>query len=167
MLIKMYQNPYTLGYEVLSKSGYSIDSHGSLSNTASYLVTNDFPDYAAMFYSPTEQEAITSIKYGNFGQDYSNLREIQQSLNGPPLEFYIPRSFNVPDGVGKQNELQVIPDNLKEKMIDRLYKEAVKEIENAQKQVKGKRIKSIEFEDVLLLMKRKRTIVFESKEQDI
>jgi len=160
----MYLNPYTPGFEVLSKSGYSIDSHGSLSNTASYLVTNDFPDYAAMFYSPTEHENITSIKYGNFEQDYSNLREIQGSLNGPPLEFYIPHSFNVPDGVGKQNEFQVVPNNLKEKMIDRLHREAVKEIENAQKQIRGKRIKSIEFEEILLLRKRKRTIVFEDRE---
>jgi len=45
MWIKMYQNPYTPGFEVLSKSGYSIDSHGSLSSTAAYLVTNDFPDH--------------------------------------------------------------------------------------------------------------------------
>ena len=77
MSIKMYQNPYTPGFEVLSKSGYSIDSHGSLSNTAAYLVTNDFPNYAAMFYSPTEHEMFSQIKYGNFEQDYSNLRESQ------------------------------------------------------------------------------------------
>tara|TARA_Y100000310_G_scaffold338606_1_gene428690 strand:- start:135 stop:617 length:483 start_codon:yes stop_codon:yes gene_type:complete len=157
----MYQNPFAAGYEVLSKSGYSMDSHGSLSNTASYLITNDLPDYAAMFYSPIEHENITSIKYGNFEQDYSNLREIQQSLNGPPIEFYIPHSFDSGDGVGKQNELQIIPENLRDNMIDRLHKEAVKEIENAQRQVKGKRIKRIEVEDVLLLRKRKRTIVFE------
>ncbi len=157
----MYQNPFAAGYEVLSKSGYSMDSHGSLSNTASYLITNDLPDYAAMFYSPIEHENITSIKYGNFEQDYSNLREIQQSLNGPPIEFYIPHSFDSGDGVGKQNELQIIPENLRDNMIDRLHKEAVKEIENAQRQVKGKRIKSIEVEDVLLLRKIKRTIVFE------
>ena len=163
MLIKMYQNSYTPGFEVLSKSGYSIDSHGSLSNTAAYLVTNDFPDYAAMFYSPTEHETITSIKYGNFEQDYSNLREIQQSLNGSPLEFYIPHSFDAGDGVGKQNETQIVSEKLKGKLMDRLRKEAVKEIENAQKQVKGKTIKMIQVEEVLLVMKRKRTIVFESK----
>ena len=157
----MYQNPFAAGYEVLSKSGYSMDSHGSLSNTASYLITNDLPDYAAMFYSPIEHENITSIKYGNFEQDYSNLREIQQSLNGPPIEFYIPHSFDSGDGVGKQNELQIIPENLRDNMIDRLHKEAVKEIENAQRQVKGKRIKSIEVEDVLLLRKRINAIVFE------
>ncbi len=158
----MYQNPYTPGHEVLSKSSYSIDSHGSLSNTAAYLVTNDFPDYAAMFYSPTEHEMITSIKYGNFEQDYSNLREIQQSLNGPPLEFYIPHSFDAGDGVGKQSDTQIVSEKLKGKLIDRLHKEAVKEIENAQKQVKGKRIR-IEFEDFLLVRKRKRTVVFEDK----
>ena len=155
----MYQNPYTPGFEVLSKSGYNIDSHGSLSNTAAYLVTNDFPDYAGMFYSPTEHEMITSIKYGNFEQDYSNLREIQQSLNNPQIEFYIPNSFDVADGVGKQ-DVQ-IADNLKERFMEKLHKEALKEIENAQKQVKSKRIR-IEFEDILLLRKRKRTVVFEN-----
>jgi len=160
MLIEMYQNPFTPGYEVLNKSGYSIDSHGSLSNTAAYLVTNDFPDYAGMFYSPTEHEMITSIKYGNFDQDYSNLREIKQSLNNPQIEFYIPHSFDVADGVGKK-DVQ-IADNLKERFMEKLHKEALKEIENAQKQVKNKRVR-IEFEDILLLRKRKRTIVFDSK----
>ncbi len=162
MLIKMYQNPFTPGYEVLGKSGYSIDSHGSLSNTAAYLITNDFPDYAAMFYSPTEHEMITSIKYGNFEQDYSNSREIQQSLNGPPIEFYIPSSFAAADGVGKEDESQTVPGKLKQKLMDRMRKEAIKEIENAQKQVRGKRVR-IEFEDVLLLRKRKRTIIFENR----
>ena len=161
MLIKMYQNPYTPGFEVLSRSGYNIDSHGSLSNTAAYLVTNDFPEYAGMFYSPTEHEMITSIKYGNFEQDYSNLREIQESLNGPPIEFYIPHSFDVADGIGKQSETQIVP--LKEKLVDRMQKEAIKEIENAQKQIKGKNIKMIQTEDVLLLRKRKRVIVFGDK----
>ena len=153
----MYQNPYTPGFEVLSKTGYNIDSHGSLSNTASYLVTNDFPDYAAMFYTPTEHEVFSRIKYGNFDQDYSNLREIQQSLNGPPLEFYIPHSFVAHDGSGRQ-DLQFV--DMKQRFADRLYKEAKKEIENAQKQVKGRGIR-IEIEDVLLLRKRKRTIILE------
>jgi len=164
MLIKMYQNPYTPGSEVLSKSGYSIDSHDSLS-VASYLVTNDIPEYAAMFYSPTEHETMTSIKYGNFEQDYSNIREIQQSLNGPPLEFYIPHSFDVQDGVGRQ-DVQVVPDRIKDKLIETMQKEAKKEIENAQKQIKGKKMR-IEYEDVLLLRRRKMTIIIENKEQDI
>jgi len=163
MLIKMYQNPYTPGFEVLSKSGYSMDQGSS---SASYLTTNDFPDYTAMFYSPTEHETLTSIKYGNFEQDYSNLREIQQSLNGPPLEFYIPHSVNVADGTGRQDAKQVDAEIVNQ-LMDKMHIEAMKEIENAQNQVKGKRIKSIEIEEVLLLRKRKRTIVFEDKEQDI
>ena len=164
MLIKMYLNPYTPGFEVLSKSSYSIDSPGSLSNTASYLVTNDFPNYAAMFYSPTEHESMTSIKYGNFGQDYSNLREIQQSLNGPPIEFYVPHSFNVADGAGRNDEIRINSEIVKNQLMDKMHVEAIKEIQNAQNQVKGKRIKSIEFEDVLILRMRKRTIVFEDRE---
>ena len=161
MSIKMYQNPFTPGYEVLSKSGYSADSHGNLSNTVAYLVTNDFPDYATMFYRPTEHETTTSIKYGNFEQDYSNLREIQKSLNGPSIEFYIPPSFEVADGVGRQ-DLQVV-DKLKENFMEKLHKEALEEIENAQKQVKGKNIKIIQVEDILLLRKRKKTIIFKDK----
>jgi len=157
MSIKMYQNPYVPGFEVLSKTGYNTDSHGSLSNTASYLITNDFPDYAAMFYSPTEHEVFSRIKYGNFDQDYSNLREIQQSLNGPPIEFYIPHSFAAHEGSGRQ-DLQVV--DMRQRFADRLHQEAKKEIESAQRQVKG-RIVRIEVEDVLLLRKRKRTIVFE------
>ena len=155
----MYQNPFTPGYEVLSKSGYSVDSHGSLSNTAAYLVTNDFPDYAGMFYSPTEHEAITQIKYGNFEQDYSNLREIQQSLNNQQIEFYMPHSFDVADGIGKQNEIQIDSKNFKDKLMDRVNKEALKEIAEAQKEIKGRSVR-IEFDDVLLLRKRKRTITF-------
>ena len=163
----MYKNPFTLGYEVISKSGYNLDSHGSLINSASYLITNDFPDYAAMFYSPKEHEVITSIKYGNFEQDYSNLREIQQSLNGPPIEFYIPSSFNVEDGVGRQDELQIMPIKSNEKLMDGVNKEALKEITNAQKEVSGKKIKRVEFEEILLFRKIKKTIVFEDKEKDI
>ena len=99
----MYHNPFTPGYEVLAKSGYNIDSHGSISTTAQYLITNDFPNYAAMFYSPSEHEVFSSIKYGNFAQDYSNLRDIQQSLNGNPMESYVPSSFVANEGSGRQD----------------------------------------------------------------
>jgi len=167
MLIKMYENPFTPGYEVLSKSGYSVDSHGSLSSTATYLITNDVPNYVAMSvgYIQTEHEIRSSIKYGNFDQDYSNLREIQESLNGPPIEFYIPNSFVVEDGSGRNDERQIV--HLKPKLIDKVRKEALSEIAKAQQDVTGRKIRKIEFEDVLLLRKIKRTIVFEDEKQDI
>jgi len=169
----MHHNPFTPGYEVLSKTSYNIDSHGSISNTAPHLITNDFPNYASMFYSSTEHENITSIKYGNFEQDYSNLKEIRESLLGPPIEFYVPSTISVATGGGK-TEMQIVPEKIKENLLEKMHKEALLEIINAQKevsrnktaekrQVQNKSIKKIEFEDVLLLRKRKRTIVFENK----
>src|SRR3989344_4211051 len=125
----MYKNPFTPGYEVLSKSGYSFE-HNSLSSAASYLITNDFPDYAAMFYSPSEHEFITSIKYGNFEAGYHNLNDIREALAG------------------------------------RATKEAAEEIKKAQREISNKKIKRIEFEDVLLLRKIRRTIFFEEQEED-
>ncbi|MAE42489.1 hypothetical protein CMO93_01850 [Candidatus Woesearchaeota archaeon] len=154
----MYHNPFTPGYEVLSKSGYNIDSHGSLSNTAAYLITNDFPDYTAMFYSPTEHETMTSIKYGNFEQGYHNLNEVRDSMNGPPMEFYIPQSFSTMEGNASINTKPI--EIIKDVLMDRINKEALREITKAQEQV-SRRVKKIEFEDVLLLRKIKRTIVFE------
>ncbi|HJN57351.1 MAG: hypothetical protein QF436_00685 [Candidatus Woesearchaeota archaeon] len=160
----MYHSEYTPGHEVLSKSNYNIDSHGSISNTASYLVTNDFPDYAHMFYSPTEHETITSIKYGNFEKGYdNNLKEIQESLNGPPLEFYIPQSFNVVEGVGRQDNTQIVPREAKEKLMDNTNKEALKEIEKAQKEITGRQVifRETEIDEFLMLrrMIRKREVV--------
>ena len=162
----MYKNPFTPGYEVLSKSGYSFE-HNSLSSAASYLMTNDFPDYAAMFYSPSEHEFITSIKYGNFEAGYHNLNDIRESLNGMPTDFYIPSSFIVADGAGRSDEKTIVPEKDKNSLIGRANKEALEEIKNAQKEVSNKKIKRIEFEDILLLRKIRRTIFFEEQEEDI
>ena len=162
----MYKNPFTPGYEVLSKSGYSFE-HNSLSSAASYLITNDFPNYAAMFYSPSEHELVTSIKYGNFEAGYHSLNGIRESLNGPPLDFYIPHSFIASDGAGRNDEKAVVPDKIREALASRATKEAIDEIKNAQMKVLGMKVRKIEFEDVLLLRKIRRTIFFEEQEEDI
>ncbi len=161
----MYKNPFTPGYEVLSKSGYSFE-HNSLSSAASYLITNDFPDYAAMFYSPSEHEFITSIKYGNFEAGYHNLNDIRESLNGPPIDIYIPHSFIASDGSGRSDERTIIPEKIREALAGRATKEAAEEIKKAQREISNKKIKRIEFEDILLLRKIKRTIFFEEQEED-
>jgi len=153
-------NRYLPSFEVMSKSGYNIESHGDLSNTPQHLITNDFPDYAALFYSPTEHEVVSSIKYGNFTQGYDNLIEMRESMNGPPMELYVPSSFNMPDGVGK-SEPQKIPDIFRDKLLERVNKEALDEIRKAQSDITGMKIKRIEFEDTLLFRKIKRTIIFE------
>ena len=161
----MYKNPFTPGYEVLSKSGYSFE-HNSLSSAASYLITNDFPDYAAMFYSPSEHEFITSIKYGNFEAGYHNLNDIRESLNGPQIDIYMPHSFIASDGSGRSDERTIIPEKIREALAGRATKEAAEEIKKAQREISNKKIKRIEFEDVLLLRKIKRTIFFEEREED-
>ena len=159
----MYHNPYTPGYEVLSKSGYIIDSHGSLSNTPNYLITNDFPDYAAMFYSPTHHEVMTSVRYGNFEAGYDNLHEIRESLINPQTDLYIPSPFFAMEGAGRQDKAE-FSLRIKDKLMDKVNKEIFDEIKKVQKG--SAKIRKIEFEDVLLFRRIKRTIVFR-EEKDI
>lgn len=172
----MYKNPFTPGYEVLSKSGYSFE-HNSLSSAASYLITNDFPDYAAMFYSPSEHEFITSIKYGNFEAGYHNLNDVRESLNGPPIDIYIPHSFIASDGSGRSDDKTIVPGKIWEMLAGKANKEALEEIKKAQREISNKKIpgknpastklaRKIEFEDILLLRKIRRTIFFEEREED-
>ena len=156
----MYENKYSAGYEVLSKSrGYSIGSAGDISSSATYLIANDFPEYAGMFYSPTEHEVISSIKYGKIEPGYdSEIREIQESLQGMPLEFYIPKSMPIHEGIGK-DEIKPLMNLNK-----RINKKIIDEIEKAQKEIMGKEIVLREIEDIVLLRKTKRReIIFRDK----
>jgi len=158
----MYRNTFTPGYEVLSKSGYVFD-HNSLSSAASYLVTNDFPDYAAMFYSPSDHEVMSSIKYGNFEAGYHNLNDIRESLNGLPMEFYVPSSFAVSDGVGRNDEKAVVAAKPRDILFEKSSRENLEEIRDAQREISSRRIRKVEFEDILILRKIRRTIFFDEK----
>ena len=61
----MYENKCSVCYDTLSRSrGYSLGSAGDIRSTTTYLIANDVPEYAGMFYSPSQHETITSIKYG-------------------------------------------------------------------------------------------------------
>ncbi len=152
----MYENKYSPGYEVLSSSrGYNIGSAGDIASSATHLITNDPPEYASMFYSQTQHEVISSIRYSKMEIGYdAEARAIKESFDGTPLEFYIPPSMPVNEGVGK-NELKPlmnIPDKIKNSIID--------EIEKAQKQVMGKEVVLREVEEVVLLRKtRKRELI--------
>ena len=166
----MYHNPYSAGYEVLSKSGYFT---GQSASAPSYHFTNDFPDYAAMFYSPTNHEVMTSIRYGNFEPGYDNLNEIRDSLIAP-MEFYMPSASFEFDGVGKQNSLIRIP-KAKDRLMEKINKEIFDEIKKAQRESSGKpneqefsrRIRRIEVEDILLLRRIRKTLIFDEKEEVI
>ena len=167
----MYHNPYTPGYEVLSKSGHFIGSQSAIA--PSYHFTNDFPEYATMFYSPTNHEVMTSIRYGNFEPGYDNLSEIRDSLIAP-MEFYIPSASFAFDGVGKQNNLIRIP-KAKDRLMEKVDKEIFDEIKKAQREAGSKphnqessrRLRKIEVEDLLLLRRIRKTIIFDEKEEVI
>ena len=165
----MYHNPYSAGYEVLRKtSSYNAGSHGDLSATASHLITNDVPDYAGMFYHPTEHEVVSSIRYRQINAEYdSGLREFQESLQGMPFEFYIPQPISVADGIGKSNSFMEIKNPFKE-ISEKMSKGIINEIMKAQEEVKGRHLvlRDIEIEDILVLRRRirKREIVFKGKD---
>ena len=167
----MYQNPHSAGYEVFSKTAmYSAASHGDLSATASYLITNDVPDYAGMFYHPTEHEVISTIKYGQIDPGYdSELREFQESLQGVPLEFYIPSPISVADGIGKSENSIELKNPFKE-ISERMNRGIINEIKKAQDEVRGKEliIRDIQVEETLVLRRklRIREIILR-KEKDI
>ncbi|MBS3102368.1 hypothetical protein J4458_02890 [Candidatus Woesearchaeota archaeon] len=162
----MYHNPYSAGYEVFRKtSAYNIDSHGDLSATASYLIQNDFPNYAGMFYHPTEHEVISSIKYRQVDAGYdSGLREFQESMQGMPLEFYIPQPAGAADGVGKSLEIRSPFKEVSEK----ISRGIIHEIMRAQEEAKSSQIifRDIEIEDTLILRRkiRKREIILKRKD---
>lgn len=152
-------NQYTPGAEVLAKTGFNIESHGSVASTAPYLFNNDVPDYATMFYHPTEHEMFSSIKYGNFEMAYDNLKDMREDLIGPPMEFYVPQETTMSGNFGKQDTSDVT-EILKDKLLTALHKEATDEIEKAQQQIKSRRI-TVEVEDTLIVRKRKKKLILQ------
>lgn len=177
----MYQNPHSSGYEVQRKtSGYS--SNGDLTASATYLINNEGPSYAGMFYQPSEHEVISSIKYKQVEVGYdSNLREFQESLQGKPFEFYIPQSIGAPDGIGKGRTLEVVDKarkgrdldvvNLFKEVSEKLNKGIINEIQKAQEEVKNKQfiLRDVQIEETLILRRRvrKREIILNDKEKHI
>ncbi|MBL7054688.1 hypothetical protein ISS05_02935 [Candidatus Woesearchaeota archaeon] len=157
-------NSCSAGYEVLSKSrGYSLGSAGNITSSATYLITNNFPEYAGMFYSPTQHEMINDIKYGRADQGYDpEARAIQESLQGMPLEFYIPQLMPMSGGSGRQDIQPLM--NIQR----RINKSIIDEIEEAQKEIMGKEIVFREVEEIIVMRKtRRREIILRDKRKDI
>ena len=160
----MYQNPHSAGYSVLRKTSlYRFESQNEISASMS----NNIPEYAGMFYHPTEHEVISSIKYRNENPGYdAGFREIQEAMQGTPLEFYIPRSVAVEDGIGMSKNVEII--NPFKEVSDKINKGIINEIKKAQDEVKGKTfiLRDVEIEDTLVLRRkiRKRDILIRSKD---
>lgn len=150
-----WRNPYALGNEALGCDGcYSIGSHGCASATYESIVNADLPSYAHGFYSPTEHEALSEIRYNRTEIGYDdNLREIKRALEGAPLEAYVPSGHFADDSgsaVPKTGEV-VEPIIIKEpdqRVIDEILK--------AQKEVTGREIVLREMEVEEIIIKRRR-----------
>lgn len=162
-----WRNPYALGNIALGCGGcYNMGSHGCPSATYERLVNADLPSYAHGFYSPTEHEALSEIRYSRTEIGYdNNLREIKRAIEGAPLEAYVPSGHFAEDSgsaVPKTGAIEPI-------VIKNPTKEIVNEIIKAQKQVTGKEIvlQELDIEEIIIKRRvRKRQIKLKEKGED-
>jgi len=123
-----YHHPsYQASYRNDSPS-YAFSTAGDAAATADYMVKADLPGYTTRFYSPSEHEQFSDIKYDrilvNYDKDFWAIRE---AAHGFPLEAYIPRSL-IFEGGGSASPSIIVKKTPTEKVI--------REIEQAQKEVK-------------------------------
>lgn len=150
-----YKNPYALG-NCCGDGCYSVDSHGCPSATYESLVNADIPQYAHGFYSPTQHEALSEVRYSRTEIGYDkNLREIKRAIDGIPLEAYFPGSSHVEDSgsaVPKTGEV------IEPIVIKNPNKRIVEEIIKAQKEVAGRELllREIEVEEIIIRRKIKK-----------
>ena len=121
----------------------------------------------ARFYSPSAHENLTDVKYDKVKADYDKeTQAIIESVQGPPLEAYIPRSMGVPDGgsATAQPRDLVVREPRQEVAVARTIAD---EIMKAQKEILGKDfnvvgLREIEVEEEIRIRRkvRKREIVF-------
>jgi len=151
-----HENPYALGNIALGC--YNCGSHGSASATYESLANADLPSYAHGFYSLTEHEAISEVRYSRTDIGYDNsLREIKRALDGAPLEAYVPPPHTAEDSgsaIPKTGGMEpVVIKNPNKKIVDEIIK--------AQREVAGREIilRDIEIEEIIIKRRiRKREV---------
>lgn len=149
-----WRNPYALGNEAMGHSCYNCESHGCASATYESVINADLPSYAHGFYSLTEHEALSEIRYSRTEIGYDNhLRDIKRALEGAPLEDYIPSGHFVEDSgsaIPKTGEViePIVIKNPDKKIVD--------EIMRAQQEVSGREIVLREMEVEEIIIKRRR-----------
>jgi len=150
-----YENPYALGTIALSSDGvYNIESHGNASATYESIINADLPQYAHGFYSPTEHEALSEVRYSRTEVGYDrNLREIKRAIDGAPLEAYVPSGHMVVDDSG--SAVPKTGEVIEPIVIKRPDERIVNEILKAQKEVIGKDIILREMEVEEIIIKRR------------
>lgn len=160
------ENPYALGNIALGcNCEYNLGSHGSASATYESMTNADIPGYAHGFYSQTEFEAVSELKYSRVDIGYDkSLREIKEAIDGVPLEAYVPRSGFVEDsgsGIPKTGVIEPI-------VIKDPDKRVVDEILKAQKEVTGQELflREVEIEEIIIKrrMIRKKEIMLKKSD---
>ncbi|MBU0615578.1 MAG: hypothetical protein KJ601_05785 [Nanoarchaeota archaeon] len=140
-------NCHTPGGEAL----YNLNSHGDIGATYNSMVNADLPSYAHGFYSPSEHEQISDIRYNKIEVGYDeNLKEIQAAMAGPPLTAYIPRHIESQDNgsaVPAVREADIVIKNPQRTIVDEIMK--------AQAELKEIRIEEVEE----IIIRRKRSVM--------
>ena len=156
-----YSNNYAPG--ALAPSDYNVLSHGDIGAFYNSVIHADLPKYTAMFYQPSQHEQMADLKYSKVEIGYdSGLRDMNDAVKGAPIEAYIPRSIVVPDNASASPSVIVRNPSVMPK------KSILDEIENAQREVTGKKgfviVRSIEVEQELRLKRKfKKVEIFSSK----
>ena len=148
-----YENPYSAGYEVLySTSSYSVNSHGDLGAHYDSMSNADLPSYAHGFYSSTEHEQMSELKYNRIEIGYDKgLRDIKESVDGIPLLAYIPKFIESSDSGSASTKVNDIVIKKPEKTI-------VDEILKAQAEILGRPVTELQLEETEIeeiIIKRK------------
>jgi len=141
------------------EGNYTISPSGDAQAKAEYFVNSAIPSYASMFYSQTEHESITDIKYDKTTADYDkNNKAIIQSIRGPPLEFYVSGIFSPPDGGSAVPKTGEIVDLKTKDIMKAPPKNIIEEIMAAQKEVAGREIiiQNLEVEEEITIKRRAR-----------
>lgn len=123
----MAYNPFTPGYETLVKTAFTAESHGSIETTPLFLSQGNIPDYATMFYHPSDQEVFASFKYRQHGTDYEPSIGMRDSIYDDATIEMTPH----PDGAGSHTiPLEEFP-GVMEQFTSYLEQEARDEIQSA------------------------------------
>ena len=131
---------------------YDINTHGDLGATYNHLTNADLPEYAHGFYSMSEHEMISNVKYTTTGFNYDKgLKQFHDALHGAPMEMYVPQPSETTQETSSaaiKTEVAIIP---KEQTQD-----VIIEILKAQKEVMAREInfREIEIEQEVTVKRR-------------
>ena len=140
---------------------YNLESHGDIGATYNSLTNADLPSYAHGFYSPTQHEQLSDVKYSKLKIGYQkDLREIHDAVKGLPLEAYVPKSMIVPVGGGSPvvHEPKIVAKKSVKDEIERAQREVIKQEDL---------VKEIQIDQLILRRIRARVVRKKPKNQKI